>query len=87
MNILKNAINSIAIGLEDYQSRDERRIISSTRNIYAGILLLFKYKLCKLSPVNTNDALSKQRIIPEIDKTGAIIWTGKGEKTVDARNI
>ena len=50
VSILKNAIDSIAIGLEDYESTDERRIVSSTRNIFAGILLLFKHKLCELSP-------------------------------------
>ena len=87
MSILKNAIDSIAIGLEDYQSSDERRIVSSTRNIFAGILLLFKHKLCELSPPDTDEALIKQRVLPEIDATGAVKWIGKGKKTVDVQNI
>jgi hypothetical protein len=47
VSILKNAVDSIALGLEDYEASesDERRIISCTRNIYAGILLLFKHKI------------------------------------------
>jgi DNA-directed RNA polymerase subunit M/transcription elongation factor TFIIS len=45
MSIKQNAIDSIALGLEDYESSDEKRIISCTRNIYAGILLLFKHKI------------------------------------------
>jgi hypothetical protein len=87
MSILKNAIDSIAIGLEDYQSTDERRIVSSTRNIFAGILLLFKHKLCELSPVDSDESLIKQRVLPEIDATGAVRWIGKGKKTVDVQNI
>lgn len=87
MSILKNAIDSIAIGLEDYQSTDERRIISSTRNIFAGILLLFKHKLCELSPSDSDEALIKQQVLPKIDATGAVRWIGKGKKTVDVQNI
>ncbi len=87
MSILKNAIDSIAIGLEDYESTDERRVVSSTRNIFAGILLLFKYKLCELSPPDSDEALIKQRVLPEIDATGAVKWIGKGNKTVDVQNI
>ncbi len=87
MSILKNAINSIIIGLEDYQSTDERRIVSAARNIYAGILLLFKYKLCELSPSGSNEVLIKQKVIPKIDESGRIKWIGKGKKTVDVQNI
>lgn len=87
MSILQNALDSIAIGLEDFQSTDERRIISSTRNIFAGILLLFKHKLCELSPSGSYEALIKQKVLPEIDAAGAVNWIGKGKKTVDVQNI
>lgn len=40
--LLKNAVSSIQIGIEDYQSKDERRLLSSIRNITSGMLLLFK---------------------------------------------
>ncbi|WP_431689479.1 hypothetical protein [Hahella sp. NBU794] len=89
MSILKNAIDSIAIGLEDYESAgaDDRRIVSSARNIFAGILLLFKHKLCELSPNDSDEALIKQKILPEIEESGAVKWVGKGKKTVDVQNI
>lgn len=87
MSILKNAIDSIAIGLEDFESPDKRRIISSTRNIFAGILLLFKHKLCELSPINSDEVLIRQVVLPSIDELGAINWVGKGKKTVDVQNI
>lgn len=87
MSILQNALDSIAVGLEDYESTDDRRIISSTRNIFAGILLLFKHKLCELSPQDSDESLIKQRVLPELDATGAVNWIGKGKKTVDVQNI
>ena len=87
MSILKNAIDSIVIGLEDYESPDARRIISATRNIFAGILLLFKHKLCELSPEGSDEALIKQKILPEFGANGSINWIGVGKKTVDVQNI
>ncbi len=86
MSILKNAVDSIAIGLEDYQSTDERRIISSARNIFAGILLLFKHKLAELSPPDSDEALIKQKVLPTLN-AGEVNWVGKGPKTVDVRDI
>ena len=38
--LLKNAVVSIQLGLEDFASDDERRIISAARNLYSGVLLL-----------------------------------------------
>ncbi len=87
MSLLKNAIDSIIIGLEDYQSSDDRRILSAARNIFAGILLLFKHKLCELSPPGSDEVLIKQKVLPKIDTNGTIRWIGKGKKTVDVQNI
>ena len=87
MSILQNAVDSIAIGLEDYQSEDPRRLVSATRNIYAGILLLFKHKLALLSPPNSDEVLLKQKVLPSKKQNGEITWTGKGRKTVDTFQI
>lgn len=88
MSILNNAIDSIALGLEDYEysESDERRIVSCARNIYAGILLLFKHKLSILSDPETDEALIKERVIPMIIN-GKVSWVGKGKKTVDYQSI
>lgn len=87
--LFKNAIDSIEMGVEDFiackMNRNERRIISSARNIYAGILLLFKAKLLKLSSDN-NEALIQQQIDPQLEN-GKIIWIGKGKKTIDYSQI
>lgn len=87
MSILQNAINSIVIGIEDYQMEDEKRVLSATRNIFAGILLLFKHKLFEISPHGSDGILIKKKIEPKIDDTGNLILKGKGNATVDFDEI
>ncbi|HDV7284581.1 TPA: hypothetical protein RJ191_001476, partial [Mannheimia haemolytica] len=77
MLILKNAINSIQLGLEDYELSkiDTRRIVSAARNFHAGILLLMKYKLSLLSPDDSEDVLIKKKFKPKMEN-GELIWIG-----------
>lgn len=51
-NLLENAKQSIQLGVEDYTlaKDDHKRNISAVRNIFAGLLLLYKYKLLLESP-------------------------------------
>ena len=37
--LLQNAVVSIQLGLEDFASEDERRVISAVRNLYSGVFL------------------------------------------------
>jgi hypothetical protein len=85
MNILDNAIDSIRLGVEDFRKKDPRRTLSAFRNLYAGILLLFKHKLAVLSQ-NDDSALIKQNLQPVI-RRGRIRWIGSGHKTVDLPQI
>lgn len=88
MSILNNAVESIQIGMEDFHNDDERRVLSAIRNLYAGILLLFKYKLQQLSPDDSDEVLLKIKILPLVSPdTGEIEWAGKGKKTVDVQDI
>jgi hypothetical protein len=87
LSIIKNAIDSIQIGIEDYNSEDDRRSVSAVRNISAGILLLYKEKLCQLSPKDNNELLIKQNIRPVQNDDGEIVFEGKGSKTVDVSSI
>ena len=87
MSILQNAIDSIALGIEDYSNPDPRRLISCTRNIFAGILLLFKHKLSQLSSPDSDEVLIKQQVLPTIDSVTGLQWQGKGKKTVDVHQI
>lgn len=92
--ILKNAVDSISLGIEDYQlgignceSSDPRRLVSCTRNLFAGIILLFKHKLAKLSPPGSDEVLIKQCILPIRNSEGNIEWQGQREKTVGVQEI
>jgi hypothetical protein len=85
--VLENAVQSIQLGIEDYQSSDPRRALSAVRNITAGVLLLFKEKLRRLSPPGSEDVLIKQRsrILKATD--GSIQVVGTGQRTVDVAQI
>lgn len=87
MSILQNAIDSIQIGVEDFQSTDQRRQVSALRNIVAGMLLLMKEKLCELSPAHDKELLIKKEILPEQLPDGTVVFKGWGKKTVDVLQI
>jgi hypothetical protein len=85
MTLIDNAVRSIQIAIDDYE--DATRVLSSIRNLHAGVLLLFKEKLRRLSPANSNEALIKQRIVPSRDSSGGIALVGKGKNTVGIQGI
>ncbi|OCQ91974.1 hypothetical protein BCD64_26345 [Nostoc sp. MBR 210] len=87
MSLLNNAIESIQVGVEDYLMGDSKRYLSSVRNICAGILLLYKEKLCRLSPSHDKEVLIKKDISPFQDEKGNLIFKGNGKKTVDVQQI
>jgi hypothetical protein len=86
MSILKNAVDSISLGIEDFQSEDQRRLISCTRNLFAGVLLLFKHRLVQMSPAGSDEVLIKQHILP-VQSGNQLEWQGQGTKTVDVQQI
>ena len=55
--LMENAIDSISLGVEDFHSKDSRRVISAIRNTYAGVLLLCKQVLWNASPEGSNGSL------------------------------
>lgn len=87
MSLLENAKDSIIFGLEDYQSENPKRVISCARNLYAGILLLFKHKLVSLAPNDESEALIKVYVRPRFNEKGKVEWVGQGKNTVDLRQL
>ena len=69
MSILQNAVDSIIMGLEDLNSEDEKRVLSCVRNLYAGMLLLFKYKLIEFSPLPLQPHAKPSLIVSRNGKT------------------
>jgi hypothetical protein len=86
-SIFRNAISSIKIGFEDFQDDDEQRIISSVRNIYAGVLLLSKEVLVRMSPDNDPDLLISKNIKPVQKSDGSIVFESVGTTTLDRHDL
>jgi DNA-directed RNA polymerase subunit RPC12/RpoP len=87
MDLLTNAIESIRLGVDDYLSDTHPRLLSAVRNIHAGILLLYKEALRRLSPAGSNDVLLMAKVVPSQDADGKIHFAGVGKKTVDTQQI
>jgi ribosomal protein L37E len=87
MDLLTNAIESILVGVEDYQSGTRPRLLSAVRNIHAGILLLYKEALRRKSPKDSNDVLLMAKNTPFEDSSGKVTLIGVGKKTADTQQI
>jgi hypothetical protein len=87
MDLLTNAIESIQVGVEDFQSGTRSRLLSAVRNIHAGILLLYKEALRRESPQESNDVLMMAKIVPTRDVNARVVFVGEGRKTADTQQI
>ncbi|MCJ8519070.1 hypothetical protein ABID21_002224 [Pseudorhizobium tarimense] len=79
--LLSNAIDSIEVGMEDFQNGSERRLVSAVRNVYAGLLLLAKAVLWENSP-NKDGSL----IYYTKNKSDGTVMVKTG-KTIDVKTI
>jgi ribosomal protein L37E len=86
-SLLDNAVISIQLGLEDYENADDRRTISAARNLYAGVLLLCKEVLRRLSPAGSNDVLIRTRMRAVRQPNATVVLMGEGNKTIDRHDI
>lgn len=97
----ENALTSIRLGIEDFQRTkqteeqggDPARALSAVRNLFAGILLLFKYKIA-VSVDDPDDApaliFNPPEVLPQADGNGGVEWmpVGKFKKTtIDVATI
>ncbi len=87
--IIENGLNSIRVGLEDYEkaleANDDGRLTSAVRNVYAGILILAKGKLYELSPADTRGILI--RVVRPKLVNGRIEVVPVGRKTIAYEEI
>lgn len=82
-SLFDNAIQSIQLGVEDYQANDPKRALSAVRNFYAGILLLAKEVLARKAPkADLKDILGAQ-YKPVPDGAGGIAFRSRGKRTID----
>jgi hypothetical protein len=87
MSIVENAMSSVRLGLADFASGEDERLLSAVRNLHAGILLLYKAKLSSLSPAGSDDVLIKKKLLPTWTPDGTISFVGVGRNTVDVPEI
>jgi hypothetical protein len=98
----QNALTSIRLGVEDFQMStkaaadggDPERALSAVRNLFAGMLLLFKYALAR-RVTNTDEVDSvlfnpPRQIVPHPDGSGGVVWRPVGKfskQTIDVEGI
>lgn len=97
----ENALTSIRLGIEDFQRSqlvkeqggDPARALSAVRNLFAGILLLFKYRIA-VSVDDPDEAFAlifnPPEVLPQADGNGGIEWKPVGkfkQTTIDVATI
>lgn len=101
VKLQENALTSIRLGIEDFQRSqvtvaqggDPARALSAVRNLFAGVLLLFKYKIA-ISVDDPNEApaliFNPPEVLPQSDGNGGIEWKPVGKfkrTTIDVATI
>lgn len=85
--LFNNAVQSIQLGIEDYQANNPKRAVSAVRNFYAGVLLLAKEVLVRQVPdVDPKDVIgARYKPVPGDD--GGIAFTPASQQTIDFATI
>ncbi|TCD15230.1 hypothetical protein [Oricola cellulosilytica] len=86
-DIFENAVLSIQVGIEDFQSNDERRPVSALRNFYAGVLLLGKQCLLNAAPGADPMEVLASKFVPVLNDDGELVHEPKGYQTIDLAEL
>lgn len=86
-SIFKNAVDSIRMGVEDFQQQNPDRDISAVRNFYAGVLLLAKEALIRAAPLADPEIVLAAKLKPVPDGNGDVVIMPVGKATVDFQHI
>ena len=86
--LLKNAVESIRVGVEDYETQEDVRSLSAVRNLHAGLLLLAKWVLVRSAPNASEDEVIRVAYEPEPDGQGGVKYVpGPGKQTIGLQDI
>ena len=86
--LLKNAVESIRVGVEDYETQEDVRSLSAVRNLHAGLLLLAKWVLVRSAPNASEDEVIRVAYEPEPNGQGGVKYVpGPGKQTIGLQDI
>lgn len=85
-SLFDNAIQSLQLGVQDYESNDPRRPLSAVRNFFAGTLLLAKEVLVRAAPKADPKEVLAATFKPVPDATGGVDLT-PSTRTIDFNEI
>lgn len=85
--LLDNAIESIRVGVEDYETQEEVRSRSAVRNLHAGLLLLAKWVLVKSVPNASEDEVIATFYEPVPDGNGGVRYVPARNQTIGLPEI
>jgi len=81
--LFENAIESLTVGIEDYQRNSRPRSLSAVRNFYAGTLLLAKEVIVRKVPGADPDEILGARYKPVGNGAGSVQYKAVGNRTID----
>jgi hypothetical protein len=85
--IFENAITSIVLGIEDFETGSDARMLSAARNYYAGLLLLAKECLVRAAPKADAMKVIGAKFKPMPDGAGGVDHEVVGYTTVDLSQL
>lgn len=86
-NLFDSAVQSIRLGIEDYQLDDPARAISAIRNFHAGVLLLAKAALIQQAPQADPKDVVGVRYKPMPDGNGGVVFEVSSSRTINLETI
>lgn len=85
--IFDNAIASIVLGIEDFETGTDKRMLSAARNYYAGLLLLAKECLVRAAPKANAMEIIGAKFEPKPDGDGGVTHEVVGYTTIDLAQL
>ncbi len=85
--IFDNAITSIVLGIEDFETGTDARMLSAARNYYAGLLLLAKECLVRSAPKAHAMEIIGAKFKPKPDGNGGVEHEVDGYTTIDLSHL
>ncbi len=85
--IFENAVTSITLGIEDFETGTDERMLSAARNYYAGLLLLAKECLVCAAPEADAMEIIGAKFKPVPDGDGGVEHVVWGYATVDLAQL